>query len=31
MVATDGLHPSGDQYARWLERILPVVEGLVGA
>jgi len=31
MVAADGLHPSGDQYARWLERILPVVEGLVGA
>ncbi len=27
----DGLHPSGAQYATWVERILPVVEGLLGA
>ncbi len=25
MVASDGLHPSGVQYARWVERIRPVV------
>ena len=25
LVAVDGLHPSGAQYARWVERILPVV------
>ena len=31
LVAADGLHPSGAQYARWVERIAPVVEGLVGA
>lgn len=31
LVAEDGLHPSGDQYARWVERIAPVVrEGLGG-
>lgn len=29
LVASDGLHPSGDQYARWVERIAPVVEGLL--
>jgi lysophospholipase L1-like esterase len=23
-IAEDGLHPSGDQYARWVEAILPV-------
>jgi acyl-CoA thioesterase-1 len=27
LVASDGLHPSGQQYARWVERIRPVVEG----
>lgn len=30
LVADDGLHPSGAQYTRWVERILPVVEGLLG-
>jgi acyl-CoA thioesterase I len=30
LVAVDGLHPSGAQYALWVERILPVVEGLIG-
>ncbi len=30
LVASDGLHPSGAQYALWVERILPVVAGLVG-
>jgi len=30
LVARDGLHPSGAQYALWVERILPVVEGLLG-
>ena len=31
-VADDGLHPSGAQYARWVERIAPVVsEMLTGA
>ncbi len=29
LVAKDGLHPSGAQYARWVERIAPVVEGLL--
>lgn len=29
LVATDGLHPSGIQYGRWVERIQPVVEGLL--
>ena len=29
LVADDGLHPSGVQYARWVERIRPVVEGLL--
>jgi lysophospholipase L1-like esterase len=29
LVAGDGLHPSGAQYARWLSRIQPVVEGLL--
>jgi len=28
LVASDGLHPSGLQYALWVERILPAVEGL---
>jgi len=26
LVADDGLHPSGAQYARWVERIAPLVE-----
>ena len=30
LVARDGLHPSGTQYARWVERIVPVVETLLG-
>jgi lysophospholipase L1-like esterase len=29
LVARDGLHPSGAQYARWVELIAPVVEGLI--
>jgi len=29
LVAGDGLHPSGIQYRRWVERILPVVEELL--
>ena len=30
LVAGDGLHPSGAQYALWVERILPEVERLLG-
>lgn len=30
LVADDGLHPSGAQYGLWVERMLPVVEGLIG-
>jgi acyl-CoA thioesterase-1 len=30
LVADDGLHPSGSQYAAWVERIQPVVERLLG-
>ena len=30
LVADDGLHPSGAQYALWVERITPVVEALIG-
>ena len=30
LVAFDGLHPSGAQYARWVERILPSVTTLLG-
>ncbi|MDQ2853599.1 MAG: SGNH/GDSL hydrolase family protein [Chloroflexota bacterium] len=30
LVAGDGLHPSGAQYARWVDAIQPVVEGLLG-
>jgi acyl-CoA thioesterase-1 len=30
LVASDGLHPSGAQYALWVERIAPVVEGRLG-
>ena len=30
LVADDGLHPSGVQYGRWLERIVPVVAALLG-
>jgi lysophospholipase L1-like esterase len=29
LVAADGLHPSGRQYALWVERIAPVVEDLL--
>jgi acyl-CoA thioesterase I len=30
LVAGDGLHPSGRQYAAWVGRIAPVVAGLLG-
>jgi lysophospholipase L1-like esterase len=30
LVADDGLHPSGAQYALWVDRIEPVVAGLLG-
>jgi acyl-CoA thioesterase-1 len=30
LVADDGLHPSGRQYALWVERIGPAVEALLG-
>ena len=30
LVAVDGLHPSGAQYALWVERIAPAVSGLLG-
>jgi lysophospholipase L1-like esterase len=30
LVADDGLHPSGAQYARWVERIGPVVGTMMG-
>jgi lysophospholipase L1-like esterase len=30
LVADDGLHPSGAQYARWVERIGPVVARMLG-
>lgn len=30
LVADDGLHPSGAQYALWIARILPVVERHIG-
>ena len=30
LVAGDGLHPSGAQYALWVERIAPVVRELLG-
>jgi acyl-CoA thioesterase I len=30
LVADDGLHPSGAQYALWVERIGPIVAGLIG-
>jgi lysophospholipase L1-like esterase len=29
LVAPDGLHPSGAQYALWVERIRPIVEALL--
>lgn len=29
LVAGDGLHPSGEQYGRWVERIAPVAEALL--
>src|SRR5260221_14773515 len=31
LVARDGLHPTGAQYARWVERILPGVLHLLGS
>jgi lysophospholipase L1-like esterase len=31
LVARDGLHPSGAQYARWVDAIAPVVESLLAA
>lgn len=31
LVANDGLHPSGEQYRRWVDVIEPVVRGLVAA
>ncbi len=30
LVASDGLHPSGSQYDRWVTRIAPVMERLIG-
>jgi acyl-CoA thioesterase-1 len=30
LVASDGLHPSGAQYALWVDAIYPVVEELIG-
>jgi lysophospholipase L1-like esterase len=30
LVAVDGLHPSGLQYSLWVDRIAPVVAGLLG-
>lgn len=30
LVAPDGLHPSGAQYAMWVERMVPVVRRLLG-
>ncbi|MBI2782111.1 MAG: hypothetical protein HYX55_10000 [Chloroflexi bacterium] len=30
LVAGDGLHPSGAQYASWVERIIPSVQSMVG-
>ena len=30
LMAADGLHPSGEQYRRWVEEILPVARGILG-
>ena len=30
LVASDGLHPSGEQYRRWVEVLEPVVRGILG-
>ena len=30
LVASDGLHPSGEQYRRWAEVLEPVVRGILG-
>jgi acyl-CoA thioesterase-1 len=30
LVASDGLHPSGAQYALWVERVVPAVNSLIG-
>ncbi len=31
LVASDGLHPSGAQYALWVERMVPTLNGLLGS
>ena len=31
LVAADGLHPSGRQYAAWVERLVPVVAAVLGS
>jgi acyl-CoA thioesterase I len=31
LVASDGLHPSGEQYRRWVDVIAPVVQQLLGS
>lgn len=31
LTASDGLHPSGAQYARWVDAIVPVVVDVIGA
>jgi acyl-CoA thioesterase I len=31
LVADDGLHPSGEQYRRWVDASAPVVEDLIGS
>ena len=30
LVASDGLHPSGAQYALWAERMIPIIESMLG-
>jgi len=29
LVATDGLHPSGEQYRRWVELVFPVAKTIL--
>jgi lysophospholipase L1-like esterase len=29
LIAGDGLHPSGAQYALWVDRLAPIVSGLL--
>jgi lysophospholipase L1-like esterase len=31
LVAVDGLHPSGEQYARWVADLVPVVRGMLAS